>query len=80
MQVTFVRVRPSDGIWGVTLDGADAPLAKFTRWDDAVDYGRSLAVENAHCIFECQDERGRIEVREEFYSDESGDVNIRSIL
>jgi hypothetical protein len=80
MQVTFVRVQLSDGIWGVTLNGADAPLVKFTRWDDAVDHARSLAVENAHCVFECRDERGRVEVREEFYSDESGDLNIRSIL
>jgi hypothetical protein len=81
MQVTFVRVQPSGGIWGVTLNGDEAaPLSKFTRLHDAVDYARSLAAENARSILECQNRNGRLEVREEFYSDESGDLNIRSIL
>ncbi|MBV8341942.1 MAG: hypothetical protein JO173_06125 [Gammaproteobacteria bacterium] len=80
MDVTYVRVQPNDGIWGVTLNGEQAPLAKFMHWDDAVDYARGLAIENRDCIFEGEDREGRVSVREEFYSDDTGAIYVRSLL
>jgi hypothetical protein len=80
MRMTYVRVQPSEGNWGVTLNGDDAPLARFARWDDALDYARGLAIENGDCVFEGEDRNGRIAVREEFYADASGAVCVCSVL
>jgi hypothetical protein len=80
MRMTYVRVRPSEGIWGVILNGEEAPLATFARWDDAIDYARGLAIENGDCVLEGEDRSGRLAVREEFYSDASGAVCVCSVL
>ncbi|HEV8019530.1 MAG TPA: DUF2188 domain-containing protein [Steroidobacteraceae bacterium] len=80
MQMTYVRVQPREGIWGVTLNGDEAPLATFARWDDAVDYARGLAIENGDCVLEGEDRNGRLSVREEFYSDATGAVCVYSVL
>jgi hypothetical protein len=80
MRMTYVRVLPSEGVWDVILNGDEAPLARFARWDDAVDYARGLAIENGDCVLEGEDRNGRIAVREEFYSDATGAVCVCSVL
>ena len=80
MPITHVRVHLNGDTWAVTLSGQEAPLARFNRWDDAMDYARGLAIENTDAILEAEDPEGQFVVREEFISDSIGVVQMRSFL
>ena len=58
MPITHVRVHLNGDTWAVTLSGQEAPLARFNRWDDAMDYARGLAIESGAANAGAGDEMG----------------------
>jgi hypothetical protein len=77
MDMPCISVRRTGGRWGVTQNGPDGFVAKFTLWQDAIDYARGLAVESRNSIVEGEDSRGRVTLRQIFWTDTAGTVRVQ---
>lgn len=77
MDMPCVTVQRCGDGWGVTHKGLGWFLAEFSLWQDAMDYARGLAAANQNSIVEGEDSRGRVALREIFWTDEAGEMRVQ---
>ncbi len=77
MDMPCVSVRRNGDRWGVTHKGFDWFLAEFALWEDAIDYARGVAAANQNSVVEGEDPKGRVALREIFWTDESGSMRVQ---
>jgi hypothetical protein len=65
--------------WGVAESRDGECLARFEAREDAVDYARSIAIDNGDSILEAEDEGGILAVRQHLSTDAKGVIRLRSL-
>jgi hypothetical protein len=75
-----MRIIRQGSLWGVKESHSDSDvLAKFEDRDDAFDYARYVAIGSRDFMLECEDEHGRLDVRQMFSTDSTGVIRVTSI-